>query len=187
MPATLINEKNILSILQCLEEWTKIVIEGKPLVQKILAEIKTSENKSGHTENLQYLCGQLKDISYKFHPLLSKLELLLQKIHSSFCLANFSASFNESLNLESSSLKKEEDNFPQEDIEYFAAIILQKLQEQFQLMLAVAENIGVQTELDKAIFLACIWTIQPKLDDEYFNANNYLTSIKLNNIPVKLM
>ena len=58
-----------------------------------------------------------------------------------------------------------------------------KLQEQFQLMLTVAENIGVQTELDKAIFLACIWTIQPKLNDEYFNANNYLTSIKSNNFP----
>ena len=165
-------QKQILAILQCREEWSKIVIEGKPLVQKILAEIKNSENE-GHAEKLQYLCGQLKDVSNKFQPLLSKLEQLIHKIHSSFCLANFSASFNESLNLESSNSLKEE-NLPQEDIEHFATIIFQKLNAQSQLMLAVAENIGVQTDMDKAIFMACIWTIQPKLDDQYFNAENFL-------------
>ena len=165
-------QKNILAILQCREEWSKIVIEGKPLVQEILAETKNSEC-DGHVENLQYLCGQLKDVTNKFHPLLSKLEQLIQRIHTSFCLANFSASFNESLNLESSSSVKEE-NLPQEDIEYYATIIHQKLEAQSDLMFAVAENIGVQTDLDKAIFLACIWTMQPKLDDEYFNAVEFL-------------
>ena len=168
------SQKNILAILQCREEWSKIVIEGKPLVQEILAETKNSEEDKGHVENLQYLCGQLKDVTNKFHPLLSELEQLIQKIHSSlFCLANFSASFNESLNLESSSSVKEE-NLPQEDIEHYATIILKKLRAQFQLMFAVAENIGVQSDLDKAIFLACIWTMQPKLDDEYFNAVEFL-------------
>ena len=168
------SQKKILAILQCREEWSKIVIEGKPLVQEILAKIKNSENNEGHLEKLQYLCGRLKDVSNKFHPLLSKLEQLIQKIHSSFCLANFSASFNEkSLNLESSSVN-EENLLPQEDIEHFANIIHQKLNAQFQLMLTVAENIGVQTDLDMAIFLACIWTIQPKLDDEFFNAIEFL-------------
>ena len=166
-------QKNILAIIQCREEWSKIVIEGKPLVQKILAETKNSEEGKGRVENLQYLCGQLKDVTNKFHPLLSELEQVIQKIHSSFCLANFSASFNESLNLESSSSVKEE-NLPQEDIEYYATIMHQKLEAQSDLMFAVAENIGVQTDLDKAIFLACIWTMQPKLDDEYFNAVEFL-------------
>ena len=41
-------------------------------------------------------------------------------------------------------------------------------------MIDVAENIGVQNDLDKTIFLACIWTMQPQLDDEYFNAVEYL-------------
>ena len=99
-------QKNILAILQCREEWSKIVIEGKPLVQEILAETKNSEEDKGCVENLQYLCGQLKDVTNKFHPLLSELEQLIQKIHSSFCFANFSASFNDSLNLESSSSVK---------------------------------------------------------------------------------
>ena len=166
------SQKNILAILKCREEWSKIVIEGKPLVQEILAEIKNSENED-HVEKLQYLCGQLKDVSNKCHPLLSKLEELIQRIHSSISLANFSASFNESLNLESNSIVNE-GNLPQEDIEHFATIILQKLTAQFQLMLTVAENIGVQTDLDRAIFLACIWTMQPKLDDEYFNAVEFL-------------
>ena len=166
------SQKKILAILKCREEWTKIVIEGKPLVQEILAEIKNSENED-HVEKLQYLCGQLKDVTNKFHPLLSKLEQLIQRIHTSFCLANFSASFNESLNLESSSSVKEE-NLPQEDIEYYATIIHKKLEAQSDLMFAVAENIGVQSDLDKAIFLACIWTMQPKLDDEYFNAVEFL-------------
>ena len=166
-------QKNILAILQCREEWSKIVIEGKPLVQEILAETKNSKEDKGRVENLQYLCGQLKDVSNKCHPLLSKLEELIQKIHSSISLANFSASFNESLNLESNSIVNE-GNLPQEDIEHFATIILQKLTAQFQLMLTVAENIGVQTDMDRAIFLACIWTMQPKLDDEYFNAVEFL-------------
>ena len=67
-----------------------------------------------------------------------------------------------------------EENLPQEDIEYYATIIHKKLEAQSDLMFAVAENIGVQTDLDKAIFLACIWTMQPKLDDEYFNAVEFL-------------
>ena len=52
--------------------------------------------------------------------------------------------------------------------------IQQKSKLQQQLMIDVAENIGVQNDLDKTIFLACIWTMQPQLDDEYFNAVEYL-------------
>ena len=55
-------QKLILLVLHSLENWNKIVIEGKPLVQSILAE-KSDANKS---EQIQDLCGQLRNISDKF-------------------------------------------------------------------------------------------------------------------------
>ena len=89
---------------------------------------------------------------------------------------HFPVSFNESLKLDSSSTSNISNSTSETSTEIlkFVELLIEKLKLQQQLMIDVAENIGVQNDLDKTIFLACIWTIQPQLDDEYFNAVEYL-------------
>ena len=89
---------------------------------------------------------------------------------------HFPVSFNESLKLDSSSTSNISNSTSETSTEIlkFVELLIEKLKLQQQLMIDVAENIGVQNDLDKTIFLACIWTMQPHLDDEYFNAIEYL-------------
>ena len=82
-------QKLILLVLHSLENWNKIVIEGKPLVQSILAE-KSDTNKS---EQIQDLCGQLRNISDKFLSVVILIEELFQKLQSLDKLDNLSGNF----------------------------------------------------------------------------------------------
>jgi hypothetical protein len=172
-------KKVISKSLKILDRWNEIVLRGKIVVQEVLTvkkekQLATSKNQD-HSETLQKLCGQLKDIANEFELILEDLKVNSDKIKALHDLSNLSTSFNKSLGLDDStnSLELGEDYQASKYME----TILFKHQKQQELMISIAENLGNASNLDNAIFLASIWIMQPALDDENFIAMEYLRGL----------
>ena len=97
------------------------------------------------------------------------LEEVHDKLQSVHELSNLSNSDHASLNLEES--------FAQDTIGqvvFHHEKIISHLKSQFQVLKDVVENIGTADTMEKSVFLACSWTMQPHLNDDYFIAVEFL-------------
>lgn len=149
--------KIIASTVKLLEKWNSLVSEGKPLIQDIVASEKSDE----FSFHLQEKCNKLSEILPQFELIIKEISVSKDKLSSAHDLSN--------LSLDSSSLESSSNS----DLSHFE-VILAKLEVQFQLMKDVTEKIGFEKSSEKSIFLACSWTLQPYLDDEYFLSLEYL-------------
>ena len=167
-PKSTKKSKLIHSVLLYLDKWNKLEKESKPLIQEILAAGK-DENKT----DTHQLCEELRPVTDKFEEIINELQKLYEKLEASEKLANFSSSFNKSL--EGSSFNAS--NLTQDNGESVTdnlMIVNQKLKSQYELMVTVREKIGLTRNFDQRVFLACLWLHAPACDDQFFNAVEFL-------------
>ena len=170
-PKSTKKSKLIQSVLLYLDKWNKLEKESKPLIQEILAADK-DENKNNDT-NLEQLCEELKLVTDNYGDIIKELQKLYVKLEAAEKLANFSSSFNQSLEISSSSASNlTQDNG--ESITDNMQIVNQNLKSQFELMITVREKIGLTHNFDQRVFLACLWLHAPACDDQFFNAVEFL-------------
>ena len=161
--------KRISETLKDLEKWMTVCDEGKPVIQEILAAKKELTKEKEFSHQLQNSCDRLYECLPKFKAILVSLEALHEKLQSVHELSNLSTSSQTSLNLEES--------FAQDTIGqvvFHHEKIISHLRSQFQVLNDVVENIGTADTFEKSVFLACCWTMQPHLDDDYFIAIEFL-------------
>ena len=172
-PKSTKKSKLIQSVLLYLDKWNKLEKESKPLIQEILAADK-DENKNN--TNLEQLCEELKLVTDNFEDIIVELQKLYVKLEAAEKLANLSSSFNQSLEIStSSSSNLTQDNGERgESIIDNMLIVNQKLKSQFELMITVREKIGLTHNFDQRVFLACLWLHAPACDDQFFNAVEFL-------------
>ena len=161
--------KRILETLKDIEKWIAVCDEGKPIIQEILAAKKDLTKKKEFSHQLQNSCDSLHKCLPKLEAILISLEEVHDKLQSVHELSNLSNSDQASLNLEES--------FAQDTIGqvvFHHEKIISHLKSQFQVLKDVVENIGTADTMEKSVFLACSWTMQPHLNDDYFIAVEFL-------------
>ena len=155
--------KLVKTSLKSLDTWPALISKGKPIIQEILRQESTDFDV-----NLQNSCENLTGIVDQFQEIVTLIEANHQKLTSLQDLSNLSldTSVNQSLNLDSS----------ESEIIECHETVLKSLQNQLQILLEVSKNIAFKKS-DQAVFLACSWTLQPCLNDDYLTALEYLKSL----------
>jgi hypothetical protein len=165
--------KRISETLKNIDKWMIVCEEGKPIIQEILAAKKDLTKEKDFSHQLQNLCDKLNDSMPKLEAILISIDESHEKLQSVHELSNLS--FNASSSNQSSfSL---EGSFAQDTIAqvlFHHQTISDHLKSQFQLLKDVAENIGTVSSIQQSVFLACSWTMQPYLSDDYFVAVEFL-------------
>ena len=169
--------KRISETLKNIDKWTAVCDQGKPVVEAILAAKKDLTKESDFSHQLQESCDKLNEYLPKLEAILVSLEDLHEKIQSVHELSSLSLSnrSNPSFVLdESSSSSSTYDTIGL--VLYHHRIIIDHLKPQLQVFQDVARNIGNANTLEQSVFLACSWTMQPHLNDDYFVAVEFLKS-----------
>ena len=164
--------KLIQSVLLYLDKWNKLEKESKPLIQEILAAADKDENKSD--KDLEQLCEELKSVTDNFEEIIAELQKLFVKLEAAEKLANFSSSFNQSLEISTSSTSNLTQYNAGESVTDNLLIVNQKLKSQLELMITVREKIGLTQNFEQKVYLACLWLHTPACDDQFFNAVEFL-------------
>ena len=160
--------KLVKNSLKGIETWPTLISKGKTIIQDILRQEKSKTEFDG---NLQNSCENLTEIVDQCQAIVSAIESNHSKLNSLQDLSNLSldtSAENQSFNLDSST----------SDCEIIDChdIVLKSYQKQLRILTSVAENIAFK-ESDQAVFLACSWTMQPYLNDDYLTALEYLKSL----------
>ena len=161
--------KRISETLKYIEKWMTICDEGKPIIQEILAAKKDLTNEKEFSHQLQNSCDRLHKCLPKLEAILISLEELHEKLQSVHELSNLSSSRENSLILEESLAQDTIGH-----VVFHNEKIISHLTSQFQVLKDVVENIGTADTIEKSVFLACSWTMQPHLNDDYFIAVEFL-------------
>ena len=159
--------KLIQSVLLYLDKWNKLERESKPLIQEILA---AGKDVNKNDTNLEQLCEELKPVTDNFEEIINELQKLFVKLEAAEKLANFSSSFNQSLDISTSSASNLTQDIAGVSITDNLLVVNQKLKSQYELMITVRGKIGLTHDFDQRVFLACLWLHTPACDDQYFNA-----------------
>ena len=161
-----LRSKLVKNSLKSIETWPTLISKGKTTIQEILRQENSTSEFDG---NLQNSCENLTEIVDQCAKIVSAIESNHSKLNSLQDLSNLSLDTSSSFNLDSSATS---------DCEIIDChdIVLKSFQKQLGILTSVAENIAFKDQ-DQAVFLACSWTMQPYLNDDYLTALEYLKSL----------
>lgn len=148
------------------DKWKKVVSDYKPTLDAILSKTKEPKESQFCLE-LQEFCNKLTDESI---PQLIQISNDLNELNSK--LKNLHELSNLSLDKSKSLL---ETSHQDEALIQYHDVICQQIESQLEVMRNVASNIGSKVdEMNHVVFLACCWTMQPHLNDDFFFATQYI-------------
>ncbi len=167
-------KKVVIQALKIIEIWKETVASGKPVLSDILSHMKQRKDPSELSEDLQSLSDKLLAIAAKFPMLIKDFEATSEKLdlnNSNINESSLSSDLN--LSVQNQTMMSSSKD---EDIRKHLSVIQDKLEEQSKVMQAIAEEIASSKNVDHAVFQATAWTMQPKLDDDYFHSVQFLRS-----------